>query len=203
MSDPSSIPPVPPPVPPAVPESSYPPVPPADPFVPYAPEASGGLASVWIRLGAAVIDGIIHGIVFIILSRILYPTPNIAAIQAAAMSGDYAAAASLANPGFFWILIVSVLTLAAFIGINWKFLPNGQTIGKKLLNLQIQSRSGGLLPVNDLITRRILPVYLVARLGFIGSLVYVVDALCIFRPGRNTLHDDFAQTKVVQLPPTV
>lgn len=203
MSDPSSIPPVPPPVPPAVPESSYPPVPPADPFVPYVAEAGTGLASVWIRLGAAVIDGIIHAIVFVILTRLLYPTPNMAAMQAAAASGDVKAVMDLANPGFLWILIASALSAAAFLGINWKFLPNGQTIGKKLLNLQIQSRSGGLLPVNDLILRRILPVYFVGRLGLIGGLLVTVDYLCIFRPGRNTLHDDFAQTKVVQLPPTV
>lgn len=205
MSDPSSIPPIPSPAagPPPVPEHSYqppiPPPPPADAFVPYTAESGTGLASVWIRLGAAVIDGIIFMIVFRILGKILFPAPNLEAVTAAMMRRDSAAVLEMADPGFFWKLIVSALSTAAFIGINWKFLPQGQTIGKKLLNLQIQSRSGGLLPVNDLILRRILPVYLLGRASVITSLLVVVDALCIFRPGRNTLHDDFAQTKVVQL----
>ena len=198
MSDPASIPPVPPdaPIPPipSMPETVSHPVPPPPPSAP-----GSNLATPWIRLAAALIDGIVHAIVFLILSRIFFPAPDPAAIQAAVMQGDYRAIADAANPGFFRILIVSLVSAAVFIGINWKFLPNGQTIGKKLLNLQIQSRNGELLPVNDLITRRILPVYIVGRLGIIGSLLVIADALCIFRPAQNTLHDDFANSKVVVL----
>ena len=198
MSDPSSIPPIPPdapiPVIPPIPESTSHAIPPPPPDAP-----GPNLATPWIRLAAAIIDGIVHGIVFLVLSRIFFPVPDQAAIQAAIMKGDYGAVADAANPGFFRILIASLVSVAVFIGINWKFLPNGQTIGKKLLNLQIQSRSGGLLPVNDLILRRILPVYILGRLGMIGGLLVIVDALCIFRPAQNTLHDDLANSKVVVL----
>ena len=71
---------------------------------------------------------------------------------------------------------------------------------------QIQKRTdGSLLPVNDLILKRILPLYGIQLIGtlttpIISGLAVLVDCLCIFRKDRNTIHDDIAGSKVVVLP---
>ncbi len=121
-------------------------------------------------------------------------------MNAAVAAGDVAAAINAATPPFYLVILSSLIGIAALIAINWKFLPNGQTIGKKVMKLQIQSRDGGLIPVNTLITKRILPLYIAAAIPKIGGILVLVDALCIFRARRNTLHDDLANSKVVQLP---
>ncbi len=187
-------------IPPQIPESPY--AAPASEIPPAPNPAAGELATPVIRLVAVIIDGLILLPVHLILTKLFYPTPDIAAMQAAAMRGDYQAMASMASmtgPGFVTQLLVGLLTVAALVGINWKFLPQGQTIGKKLMKIQIRSRDGSLIPVKDLITKRILPFYCAGAIPKIGPLLVIVDALCIFRPDRNTLHDDLAESKVVQL----
>jgi uncharacterized RDD family membrane protein YckC len=113
-----------------------------------------------------------------------------------------------ATPGFATHLLMLGLMFAAYVGINWVFLKNGQTIGKKLLKIQVQDQQGGLLPVKDLVLKRFLPIQLAASLpalihpylGMVGGLIVLIDALCIFRSRYNTLHDDIAKSKVVKLP---
>ena len=59
--------------------------------------------------------------------------------------------------------------------------------------------------MKDLILKRILPLYGLQMVGtlttpMITGLAVLVDCLCIFRKGRNTIHDDIAGSKVVVLP---
>jgi uncharacterized RDD family membrane protein YckC len=103
------------------------------------------------------------------------------------------------------MILVSLLGIAIFLAVNIVFLKNGQTVGKKLLKLQVQRRTdGSILPVLEYILKRLGPIYAVNLAAVIIhpliNLAVLVDALCIFRPGRNTLHDDIAGTKVVRLP---
>lgn len=44
-----------------------------------------------------------------------------------------------------------------------------------------------------------LPVQVAALVPIVGSIAVLIDSLCIFRSGRNTLHDDIADTKVIKL----
>lgn len=152
-----------------------PPIPLTDAEIPNANPLSGTLADPWIRFAATLIDFVILLPVRLIL-LLLVP-----------------------GHGAFSVLIASLLSVVALIAINWKFLPKGQTIGKLLLKLQIQGRDGSLLPVETLITKRILPLYVAACIPFIGAVLVIADALCIFRAGHNTLHDDIAGSKVVRL----
>jgi uncharacterized RDD family membrane protein YckC len=168
------------------------------------PSTGPQLASPWIRLGAAIIDGLILLPINWILQKLLLKMPTAADVMSAAQSGKPLDLQSM-MPGTGSLIMVSVIGIAAFLAINFVFLKNGQTVGKKLLKLQIQRRSdGSLLPVQELILKRIGPIWAVSFLAVLIhpliNLALTVDALCIFRAGRNTLHDDIAGTKVVVLP---
>ncbi len=185
--------------------STPPPVP--DPYAPPQshvgpPTFDSSLASPWLRLAAAIIDGVILFPINYVLGRILLKQPSVSEMFEAGKKGQEAVDALM--PGKGMMLVGQIIGLAVFLGVNFVFLKKGQTIGKMLLKLQIQNRNdGSLLPLQDLIVKRILPVYGVAALSnslhWVIGLVLIVDALMIFRAGRNTLHDDLANTKVVQL----
>lgn len=180
------------------------------------PDGSLPLASPWIRLGAVLIDGIVLAPFNWILSKLLFKQPTEEEIRAAiAKTGDAMEAVNSLMPSKGMMLLNSLLGLAILLAVNYTFLKKGQTVGKMLLKLQIQNRNdGSILPLNDLIVKRFLPVQAlgllsVAFLGVSGlfyavsiivGLILIADALCIFRPGRNTIHDDIANTKVVKLP---
>ncbi len=164
---------------------------------------AGVLASPWIRLGAAIIDGIVLLPINFILQKIFIKMPSPTEIY------EWAAAGKDVNalmPGTTMMLVSQILGLAVFIGVNYNFLKKGQTIGKLVLKLQIQKRTdGSLLPVNDLILKRVLPLYGLQLVGtlttpILSGLAILVDCLCIFRKDRNTIHDDIAGSKVVVLP---
>lgn len=100
------------------------------------------------------------------------------------------------------------IVFGAYAAINWVFLKNGQTIGKRALGIQIRSLNGGLLPIKDILIKRFLVIQLAAMLpgmvhpmlGLVGVVLILIDALCIFRERYNTLHDDIARSKVAKLP---
>jgi len=168
-----------------------------------SPAGDPTLASPWLRLAAAIIDGVILFPINYVLGMILLKQPSISEAMEAAKKGPEAVEALM--PGKGMMLVGQIVGLAVFIGVNYVFLKKGQTIGKMLLKLQIRNRNdGSLLPIQDLIVKRVLPIYGVAALAnslhqLIGLLL-IVDCVMIFRAGRNTLHDDLANTKVVKLP---
>ena len=167
------------------------------------PTIGGKLASPWIRLGAGILDGLILMPIQWILQKLFLKTPGPVDIFAAAKSGKPLDMQSY-MPGAGGVILLSLLGLAVFLVINFNFLKNGQTIGKKLLSLQVQRRSDGtILPVREYILKRLGPIYAVS---FAATLIHplinlllLADSLAIFRSGRNTLHDDIAGTKVVRL----
>ena len=153
--------------------SEPPPIP--DPQEPYTAPSTAALplASQWVRLGAQIIDVLIAWIPVFILG--------------------------ILTGGRIPVILINILLGVALVGINWQHLQNGQTIGKKLLKLQIVGRDGSPADRMHIVTRRLLPVWIIGAVPYVGWIVVIADALCIFRAGRNTLHDDFAETKVVQL----
>ena len=163
---------------------------------------SGALASRWVRFVSFVIDGVVLSIILIpfqfLVTKFLFD-PDPAALEAAITAGDYAAIINPTSPPFLVTLLEQSVSLTAFIAINWRLLPKGQTIGKKLMKIQIQDRSGSLLPVKTLILRRTLPVSVAVLVPFVGVVIVLIDSLLIFRQNRNTLHDDMANSKVVVL----
>ncbi|TDU70762.1 putative RDD family membrane protein YckC [Prosthecobacter fusiformis] len=139
------------------------------------------LASPWIRLVAQLVDGLISAAV---LLPLMY------------FSGYWARAAESVGQSFVESLLWAPVQLAIMIGINWTFLLQGQTIGKKLLKVRIVRKDGSPIDRTRIITHRLLPVWVVSNIPVV-NLALIADALCIFRAGRNTLHDDIADTKVV------
>lgn len=155
----------------------------APPQADLTPEFAPGtqvLASPWIRLVAQIIDAIIAAIV---ITPLMFLTGYF----------GRAAEGGVMLEAFLW----APVNLAIVLGINWVFLLQGQTIGKKILNIKIVRKDGSPIERMRIITHRILPVWVASNIPVV-NLALIVDALCIFRAGRNTLHDDFADTKVIQ-----
>ena len=166
--------------------------------------AGGELASPWIRLGAGILDALILLPINWIFKKVFLHMPTITDAIKAGQSGNPIDIKSL-MPSTGSMILASVVGFAVFLAVNFVFLKNGQTIGKKLLKLQVVKRGDGtVLPIQDYLLKRLGPIYAVNFLSVIISpfigLAMIVDALCIFRSGRNTLHDDIAGSKVVRLP---
>lgn len=169
----------------------------SDPINPYAPpqaeilsatdSSQAPLASPWKRLGAAIVDGLIIGAV---------------SVPVMWLTGYFSRAKQMAMEGRSWtpeVLLWAVFGLGLMIAINWNHLARGQTIGKGLLQLRIVRKNGSPAERNHIILKRLLPVQIASQVPIIGSLAVLVDALCIFRGQRNTLHDDIADTKVIEV----
>lgn len=150
--------------------------------------ASQVLASPWIRLVSQIVDGLIAAVIILPFQ---YFTGYIARTTEAAAAGSPFILETL-----LWVPVNVIIMMA----INWTFLLNGQTIGKKLMKIRIVRKDGSPIDRMRIVTHRMLPVWVVSVIPFLGSLLVLIDSLCIFRAGRNTLHDDIADTKVIQAP---
>jgi uncharacterized RDD family membrane protein YckC len=76
---------------------------------------------------------------------------------------------------------------------------NGQTVGKKLLGLQITDLNGNILSLSSVLGKRYLPISGVSLIPIVGNILALVDVLFIFSKDRRCLHDHIAGTKVVRL----
>jgi len=171
-----------------------------DPINPYAPPqssilpASSGvadqwLASPWRRLGASLLDSLIMMVL---------------TMPVAWLSGYFSRIMELAAQGRSWTpesLLWAVFGFGIMVAINWTHLGRGQTIGKGVMEMRIVRKDGSPAGRSHIILKRLLPIQLIALLPVVGGFFAVVDALCIFRTQRNTIHDDIAETKVIDLRP--
>ena len=66
-----------------------------------------------------------------------------------------------------------------------------------MMGLRIVGRDGQLKSVDHLLLKRYGPVWGVGLIPYIGGLLCLLDVLCIFRDSKACLHDDIAETKVV------
>lgn len=94
-------------------------------------------------------------------------------------------------------IVSTIIAGAVFVGVNYVFLKEGQTVGKKVLNLRIVGRDNQLKSVDELLLKRYAPVWGVGLIPYIGGLLALINVLCIFRDNRACIHDDIAETKVV------
>jgi uncharacterized RDD family membrane protein YckC len=93
---------------------------------------------------------------------------------------------------------VSAISIGIWLAINFQLLTNGQTIGKKAVGIKIVRSNGDATTAGHIIIRRFLPLWLLVHVPYLGNLLALVDALLIFRQSRKCLHDDIADTIVVQ-----
>ena len=87
---------------------------------------------------------------------------------------------------------------AIFLLLNYNLLKSdGQTIGKRVMNIRIIGRDDQPLDVDEILLKRYLPIWLLSFVPVIGPLVCLGNVLCIFRDSHACAHDDVAGSKVV------
>ena len=140
------------------------------------------LAGRGARLVAVLLDGVIAAIIAFIVFGL--------GGAGSAMSSTEEAT----NPTF--LIIGGLLFLAYMIWQMWMLATQGQTLGKKMMNLRVvktdTGQNGGFMP--NVLLRTIVGQWLLGAVPFYG----LVDALFIFRDDRRTVHDLIAGTTVVK-----
>lgn len=142
------------------------------------------LAERGLRLGAALIDGVIS---------MVYAAGIIAGL------GTWNYVKQGMTAPFSLLAASAVLGMVCFVLFHGYFLKqNGQTIGKKLVGIRIVTLQGDIPRFGKLIAARYLPLCLAGLIPLVGNLLALVDCLFIFREDRRCIHDLIAGTKVVR-----
>lgn len=145
------------------------------------------LATRGARLGASFIDGLIVMTVFF---AVLYLTNMVNLLTDTEPTLMQALFGFVAGSGTFFLL--NGYLLAKY----------GQTIGKRILSIQIVSvEDGEILPIWKLVLLRYLPLTVVSQIPLLGAIVSLADPLFIFRDDRRCLHDLIAGSRVVRTNP--
>ena len=143
----------------------------------------GTLGGRGARLGAALIDLVVNGLVVWALWKL---TPLAALVMGGAL------------PVWELLAIQTLGGLAVFALIHgWLLANRGQTVGKMMLNLRIVRSNGERASLARLLGLRYAVGTAISVLPLIGWLYALVDVLLIFRESRQCLHDNIADTIVV------
>lgn len=145
------------------------------------------LASRWHRFLAMLLDTLI-------LMAVVLPLEW--------MTGSFERSMQASNSVFIFHaedILWSAVSFGVWMLLNWQHLLTGQTIGKRALHLKVVRKDGSSCDRNRIILWRTLPPQVAIFIPFIGILLVLADALSIFRPSRHMLHDDIADTKVIDL----
>jgi uncharacterized RDD family membrane protein YckC len=140
------------------------------------------LADRGIRLLAAIVDWLITYVWFVMFMLVLVPT--------VARNSDSAAPAL--------ILLFSLGTII-LLAVNGVLIHKyGQTIVKRLFKIKIVRSDGSRVSLLRVIFARALPITVLGWIPLIGLLIWLLDALLIFRDDYRCLHDHIADTVVVK-----
>lgn len=154
---------------------------------------SSHLASRVKRLGAAIIDSLIGGIVSL---PILFLTGGFAAVMPVVSDDGTVTAAAGHSLGY--TLGMSIVGIIIFFAIHsiWLF-SKGQTIGKLILKIKIVKADSSALEKGDIFKRY--GFYFIIGLVpfYIGSVAALVNVCFIFRKDQRCLHDLVGKTIVV------
>ncbi len=143
------------------------------------------LAGRGARLGAAIIDGLILGVITVVPLMIM-------------MGGFMAYSTKMAEHQFLYTPLLAVFGFVVYLLVNGYFLAQtGQSIGKKAVGIKIVRTDGSQPDLQHIAMRRLGPVYLVQCIPVIGGFGVLIDVLMIFRESRQCLHDSIADTIVV------
>ncbi|UXI03687.1 RDD family protein [Photobacterium sp. TY1-4] len=144
------------------------------------------LATKWSRVGASIIDGFLISIVTLPIAYLMGGFDGLNQEPPVQMSYELQ-------------ILLLVLGLLFYAAVNWKLLEsNGQSIGKKVLNIRIVYLNDEQASRTDILVKRYLPYLLFSYIPFIGPLVSLINLLFIFGKQRRCLHDRIAGTKVVK-----
>ena len=138
------------------------------------------------RLGAAILDGFIFGLM------VYMPFFATAGIIGASGPPENAEAISGAVGVAFVLALVGFVTWSAIMIVLLK--RNGQSIGKKATGIKVVRSDGSDASLSRLIWLRGVVNWLISIIPF----YFVIDALFIFGESRQCLHDKIADTIVVK-----
>lgn len=164
------------------------------------PDSLELLASRWRRLGAVTLD-----LVILVGSQLLIVLV-IDFFSETDLMGSFLSEDSVPmfEPNLIklgWYLGIVFDSLFFFIINGYLLTTRGQTIGKVITNIAIVNVSTQKPhPIGKLVLLRYAPIYLTQLIMYFAySLVFLIDALFIFRSDRRTLHDMLAGTTVIDL----
>jgi uncharacterized RDD family membrane protein YckC len=154
--------------------------------------ASGqALAGRGERLGAALLDGLIFGL--------MVYTPFLVAGSSAIFT------AIITRQPLVWVAgMVIGAAVAGFMLLVWAVLTivfvnrNGQTIAKKLIGIKVVRRDGSKAGFARIFWLRNVVNTVITMVPILGGLYAIVDLLFIFGEPRRCVHDMIADTIVVR-----
>ena len=132
------------------------------------------------RLGAVMLDSLIF------LACLI---PGIVVLSVSNSDGGKGFGGALIAIGWLGLTVVQIVLLV----------KRGQSLGKRALGIRIVRVSDESIPgfVKVVILRLFVPALLVG-IPYVGILIWLVDALFIFKDERRCLHDLIADTKVIK-----
>ncbi|SEG45921.1 Uncharacterized membrane protein YckC, RDD family [Thermomonospora echinospora] len=150
-------------------------------------DPAAGLASRWARLAAAIVDLVL---LTIIIGLVTFPFINYRRIIETGNTGAVPAGQWAAN----FVSVVIAFLYYWLLTYKW-----GQTLGKKLLGIQVvRAADGGAVTQGQAVGRSAFFTVLGGLCGCIGF----IDVLwLLWDPRRQALHDKVAQTVVRKVPP--
>jgi uncharacterized RDD family membrane protein YckC len=94
---------------------------------------------------------------------------------------------------------MGIVSFIVFFAINYRFLvSNGQTIGKKVLEIKIVDLNGNVPQFQPQLLIRYAVYLLPGQIPMVGQLFSLINVLFIFSAEKRCIHDLVAKTKVVQ-----
>lgn len=144
-------------------------------------------ASRWRRLIAALIDAVLDITAMVLLVYVLTRFFSNIFQEIRATSAPL-------------IIVGFVVRTIVFLLINGYLLAErGQTIGKLICSTRIVCVDGSEPSLWHLFLRRYLPVWLLASVPVVGFVLQILEVMFIFRSSKKCLHDELANTVVVNV----
>ncbi len=152
------------------------------------------LASRWSRLGAAVLDTLFVGLVYLALFFMVFFNYSEGTINTRWVDDPSVFGNETTDE-----IIFAVIYIVVFLLMNGVLMARyGQTLGKRLLGIAVVDyRTGSVIPFGRIVGLRFLPATIVSSLPVAGALLSLINVLFIFGEERRCIHDLLANTKVV------
>lgn len=154
------------------------------------PEEAVQLAGRLERLGAYILDALIGGVMVYL--------PAIVIVGPASLVGILQNPQTANTSAFMGGLGAAVVGLLVWLGITIHLVrKNGQTIGKRILDIKVARKDGSRASLGRIFWMRNVIIVLLSAIPFVGFVVALLDNLLIFRASRQCLHDQIADTIVI------
>jgi len=145
------------------------------------------LAERGTRLGSAILDVLISGVLAGILAAITIPAFLGARHGGPAPSGLYIVLA---------IVMVLAILVPLVLNLVW-WHKYGQSIGKRICKIRIVRTDGSRAGLGRIFWLRFCLPAVLGRIPFVGAIFSLVNVCLIFREDRRCVHDHMADTMVI------